>query len=94
VNRTFVVQGLCGVPVGAKAAAFNLAVTLSTAAGDLRVFPGGAPLPLVSAINWKAGQTRADNAVIQLGPSGDVTVHPDMPGGSVHLIVDVFGYFQ
>jgi hypothetical protein len=94
VDRTFVVSGQCGVPAGAKAAAFNLAVTLSTAAGDLRVFPAGAALPLVSAINWNAGQTRANNAVIQFGASGDITVHPDMPSGSVHLILDVFGYFQ
>ena len=94
VDRTFVISGQCGVPVGARAAAFNLAVTLSTAGGDLRVFPAGAGLPLVSALNWNAGQTRANNAVIQFGPSGDVTVHPDQPSGTVHLIVDVSGYFQ
>lgn len=94
VDRTFVIAGQCGVPVGAKAAAFNLAVTLSTAGGDLRVFPTGAGLPLVSALNWNAGQTRANNALIQLGPSGDITVHPDQPSGTVHLIFDVTGYFQ
>ena len=94
VDRTFVIAGQCGIPVGAKAAAFNFAVTLSTAGGDLRVFPAGAGLPLVSALNWNAGQTRANNAVIQLGPSGDITVHPDQPSGTVHLIFDVTGYFQ
>jgi CSLREA domain-containing protein len=94
VDRTFVIAGQCGIPVGATAAAFNLAVTLSTAGGDLRVFPAGAGLPLVSALNWNAGQTRANNAIIQLGPSGDVTVHPDQPAGTVHLILDVTGYFQ
>ena len=56
--------------------------------------PAGVALPLVSALNWSAGRTRGNNAVIQLGASGDVTVHPDMPSGSVHLIVDVYGYFQ
>jgi CSLREA domain-containing protein len=94
VDRTFVIQGQCGVPVGARAAAFNLAVTLSTAGGDLRVVPAGGALPLVSALNWNAGQTRANNAIIQLGAGGDVTVHPDQPSGTVHLIVDVTGYFQ
>lgn len=93
-DRTFVISGQCGVPPGAKAAAFNLAVTLSTAGGDIRVFPAGAGLPLVSALNWNAGQTRANNAIIQLGASGDVTVHPDQPSGTVHLIIDVTGYFQ
>jgi hypothetical protein len=94
VDRTFVIQGQCGVPVGARAAAFNLAVTLSTAGGDLRVVPAGGALPLVSALNWNAGQTRANNAIIQLGAGGDVTVHPDQPSGTVHLIVDITGYFQ
>lgn len=94
VDRTFVIAGQCGVPVGAKAVALNLAVTLPTAGGDLRVFPAGAGLPLVSAINWNAGQTRANNAVIQLGAAGDLTVHPDQPSGTVHLILDLNGYFQ
>jgi len=94
VDRTFVVAGRCGVPVGAKAVALNLAVTGPTAAGDLRVFPAGAGLPLVSAINWNAGQTRANNAVIRLGASGDLTVHPDQSSGTVHFILDLNGYFQ
>jgi hypothetical protein len=93
-DRTFVVSGQCGIPVGAKAAAFNLVVTLSSNGGDIRVVPGGVVLPLVSALNWSAGRTRGNNAVIQLGGAGDVTVHPDMPGGTVHLIVDVYGYFE
>jgi hypothetical protein len=45
-------------------------------------------------MNWRPGQTRANNAIVPLGPSGDILVHVDQASGSVHLIVDVNGYFQ
>jgi len=31
---------------------------------------------------------------VGLGPAGDLTVHPDQGAGTVHVIVDVNGYFQ
>jgi len=93
-TRTFVLAGSCAIPPTATAVAVNLTVAQSTAVGDLRLYPGGNPLPLVSAINYGAGQTRASNAVASLGPSGDLTVRCDQPGGTVQFILDVNGYFQ
>jgi hypothetical protein len=93
-DRTFVLAGQCGVPATASAVVLNIAVTGSTAGGDLRLYPAGSPLPLTSAINYKAGQTRADNAVILLGANGDLAVHLDQPSGTVHVILDVDGYFE
>jgi DNA-binding beta-propeller fold protein YncE len=93
-DRTFVITTKCGIPPGARAVAFNFTITQPTGLGDLRVFPGGVGLPLVSVINWRPGQTRANNAVVSLGPSGDIVVHVDQASGTVHLIIDVNGYFQ
>jgi len=93
-DRTFVIGGVCGISPTAKAVSFNFTITAPTNSGDLRVFPAGGGLPLVSTLNWSAGQTRANNAVIALGSSADLTVHPDQPAGTVHLIIDVNGYFQ
>ena len=93
-SRSFVLAGRCGIPPTATAVSFNFTVTQPAAAGDLRVFPGGAALPLVSALNWSPGQTRANNAIVALGSSGDITVRVDQPGGSVQLVIDVNGYFQ
>jgi hypothetical protein len=93
-DRTFVVAGQCGIPPAAVAVAFNFAVTQPTGQGDLRTVPGGGTLPLVSTMNWRPGQTRANNAITSLGPSGDIVVHVDQASGSVHLIIDVNGYFQ
>jgi hypothetical protein len=93
-DRSFVVAGQCGIPAGAVAVAFNFTVTQPTGLGDLRTVPGGGALPLVSTMNWRPGQTRANNAIVPLGPSGDILVHVDQASGSVQLIIDVNGYFR
>jgi hypothetical protein len=71
----------------------NVTVTQPAAGGDLRIFPGGAAMPETSAINFGPGQTRANNALVNLGVGGAIAVQNDAPG-TVHLIVDVNGYFD
>jgi hypothetical protein len=91
--RAFALAGNCGIPQGAEALSVNVTVTQSTAAGDLAVFAAGvsAGLPL---IEYRAGQTRANNAVVHLSESGALSVSCGQPAGTVHVIVDVTGYFQ
>ena len=93
-TRDFPVGSQCGVPATASAIAANVTVTLPTAPGNLRFYAGGDPVPPVSTINYSAGQTRANNATVPLGPNGDFVVRCGQSGGSVELIVDVVGYFQ
>jgi len=92
-DRTFTIVGKCGVPAAAKAVSINVTVTSPTANGDLRLYQ--TTLPLVSTINFAAGQTRANNAITALNGAGQFIVRTAMPAGkSVHFIVDVNGYFQ
>ncbi len=93
-DRTFVVAGTCGIPVDAKAISLNIAVTQPTNAGNIRLHPGGTAVPLVSAINYKAGQTRSNNAVIPLSALGQLAAYLDQAAGTAHLILDVNGYFK
>jgi predicted nucleotidyltransferase len=93
-TRTFVLAGKCGIPNSARALSVNVTVTGPTGAGDLRLFPAGVNLPLVSAINYTAGQTRANNAVVGLGAGGAVGVWCDQASGTVEVIIDVNGYFE
>jgi hypothetical protein len=93
-NRTLTAAGQCGIPATARALSLNVTVTQPGAAGDLRFFPGGSVVPLVSTINYRAGQSRANNAVAALGAAGDLTVLCDQGAGTVQLILDVNGYFQ
>src|SRR5439155_15824473 len=93
-SRTFSLAGRCGIPVSARAVSVTLAVTQPTAAGDLRLYPGGAPLPLASSINYTAGQTRANNAVPSLGASGHLAIPCDQASGTAPAIPYVTGYLE
>jgi len=93
-DRSFALANHCDIPLGAKALSANLTVTGSPEAGDLRAYPGDAPLPLVSSINYGPGQTRANDAVLRLGATGELSIHCDQASGSVHFILDVNGYFK
>ena len=93
-DRTFVVGGQCGVPSTAKAVSVNVSVTQGSAPGNLRLYAGGTALPNATAINYRAGQTRANNAFAPLGTAGALAVRCDQTSGNVQVIIDVNGYFQ
>ncbi|HMA17827.1 MAG TPA: hypothetical protein VKS03_05255 [Thermoanaerobaculia bacterium] len=73
--------------------ALNLTVTGAPVPGHLTIYPGE-PQPLASTINYGAGQTRANNAVLRLGAGGTATATCSQAEGSVNLIIDTTGYFQ
>lgn len=94
-DRTFPIAGSCNVPASARAISGNLTVTQSSGAGDLRAYPGGRALPLVSTLNFGRGQTRANNLIAELGAAGDLAIRCTMGSGqSVHAILDVTGYLD
>ncbi|HKD10944.1 MAG TPA: hypothetical protein VKE50_02670, partial [Thermoanaerobaculia bacterium] len=92
--RTFTISGQCGIPSGTQAVSANVTAVQASAGGDFRLFPGGSPLPPTSTLNYHAGAARANNAIVSLGPSGDLSVRCDQPGGTAQFILDVNGYFQ
>jgi len=93
-TRDFRLPGRCGVPASARAVSVNVTATQAAAAGDLRIYPAGATLPPTSVINFRTGQTRANNAVVSLSATGDVSVLFEAAAGGVHFILDVNGYFE
>ncbi len=98
VERVFTLTGgACGVPATARAVALNVTVTGSTGQGFVTLAPGNFAIPATSTLNFSAGQTRANNAVSALSTDGQgrVKAFASVTGpGSVHLILDVAGYFQ
>ena len=62
--------------------------------GNLRLWPGDQLPPASSAINYAAGQTRANSAVVGLSPTGGIAVRADQAGGGVYFILDVNGYLE
>ena len=89
-TQTFEVQGSCGIPVGAKAVTVNITAVSPTGQGHFRVFPSDVALPTVSTLNFPAGSGALANGAIV--PLADQTVEPG--SGTVHMILDVTGYFQ
>jgi hypothetical protein len=92
-TRTFALAGQCGVPPSAKSVAVNLTVTEPSSAGFFTAYPAGASRPLASTLNFSAGQTRANNAVLQLGSGGAVSIF-NGGSGTAHLVLDVTGWFE
>jgi hypothetical protein len=92
--RSFLVAGQCGIPPTAKSVSVNVTVTQPTSQGHLTLYPGGSSLPLASTMNYRAGQTRANNAILSLGSLGEISVVSGQPSGTVQFILDVNGYFQ
>jgi hypothetical protein len=86
------------VPPDAQAIACNLTVTGGTSGGNLRAFPANSSvLPLVANVNWVAKQTVGNFAIVGAATGGNfaasVALHNASTRGSVHVIVDIFGYF-
>ena len=93
-DRTFTLAGQCGIPATARAVSVNVTVTAPSATGNLRLYPAGTTLPGVSSINYSAGQTRGNNAIVSLNAAGALTVRCVQAAGTVDLILDVNGYFE
>jgi hypothetical protein len=84
----------CGVSPTAAAAAVNATVVGPTGPGYLVFYPAGSALPGVSSVNYGAGRTRANNAIVPLAPGALLTVASGQSAGTADLVVDVVGYFD
>ncbi len=94
-TRVFSVVGICGIDPGAVAISANVTVTEAATTGEIRAYPGNLPLPVSSTVSFRAGVTRANNAVLGLATdgSGKIAIH-NTSAGSVHVILDVNGAFR
>ncbi|MDL1949203.1 hypothetical protein FBQ97_05235, partial [Acidobacteria bacterium ACD] len=93
-SRVLRVIGTCSVPATAWAVSSNVTVVAPSSAGFLTIWPTGYPMPVASTVNFRAGQVRANNALLTLGTNGSVSVHAGLEPGKVDLILDVTGWFE
>jgi len=94
VERIFTGAGRCGLPTSAKAIAVNVTVVSPTAVGSVSAYAGGTAPPVTNVINFKAGQIRANNALVRLALDGSGTLALRANGADTEVIVDVVGWFQ
>ena len=87
--RTFNFAGRCGVPSTAAAITANVTATRASQSGYISFSTGS------SAVNFRAGQTRASNTLLGLGTGATASATAGLAAtGTVDLVLDVTGYFQ
>ena len=89
-TRVFSLFGQCGIPI-AEAVSLNITVTNTQGPGFIKIYPYGGSAPVVSTLNYVAGQTIANAAVVPLGFAGGVSIVAGVSG--TDLIVDTNGYY-
>jgi hypothetical protein len=93
VSRNFaLVSGPCtGLPASIGAISLNITVTNTAGPGFIKIYPQGGSAPVVSTLNYVAGQTIANAAIVPAAAGGGVTVVAGVSG--TDLIIDVNGYY-
>jgi Carbohydrate esterase, sialic acid-specific acetylesterase len=90
---SFRVAGVRGVPANASAVAVNLTVTSPTSYGVITAYASGTDKPGTSNLNYVAGQTVSNLAMVPLGTDGRLTL-TNTSSGSAHLMVEVSAYYH
>ncbi|NUS10758.1 MAG: PKD domain-containing protein [Streptomyces sp.] len=75
------------------AVAANLTVTQTSGSGQVTAYPDGIANPGTSNINYTAGQTLSNFAIIPVGADGRIDF-ANSAYGTAQLVVDVVGYFD
>jgi hypothetical protein len=105
VERKLIIKNVCGIPGTAKAVSLNATIVTPTVDGFFSMWPSGGVFPVVSTINFLAGEPAlANGAIVPLSaspvacPLGNcdlsVAYGTSSGGGTTHAVLDVTGYFQ
>ncbi len=79
------------VPADATAVVFTLTGVQPTASTFVTAFPHGQSRPVVSNLNLRAGEIRANLATVRVGADRVVDLYNN--SGSTHLLADLAGYY-
>jgi len=94
-TRSFSLAGRCGLTTAVKSVSLNVTAVAGSAPGNVVVYPGDLVAPQTSTVNFSAGQTCANNAVVGLATNGTGTLGAkNRATTAVNLIIDVSGYFK
>lgn len=79
----------------------HVTTIVPTLGGWLTIYPSGATLPTAASLNFAGGQVVANLAKVAVGPDGkftitntDVPTAPHPTSGTVHVAVDIVGYYN
>ena len=83
-------RGVCGIPSNATSVALTLTVVDPHGPGFLTAWPADRARPVVSNVNFDAGQIRANGSITRLDTSGAFRVFTSV---GADVVVDVVGAF-
>ena len=83
-------RGTCGIPSNATSLALTLTVDKPQTSGFLTAWPADQARPLVSNLNFNAGQIRANSSITRVDSSGAFRVFTSTAS---QVVVDVVGAF-
>ncbi|HEX5719845.1 MAG TPA: hypothetical protein VF179_27065 [Thermoanaerobaculia bacterium] len=95
--RLVMVAGTCGIPATARSVAVNITAVQPTGSGYLAAYPGYLESTGTSTVSFQAGAVRASSAILPLALNGTGTLSLDPSvagGGTVHMVLDVSGWFE
>lgn len=91
VSKRIQVTGRGGVPQGASAVSGNFTVVGPAGNGFLTLWNCSTSQPVVSTVNFSAGQVTPNAATVPLDPTGGVCVYSNV---GHQLVIDVNGYYS
>lgn len=95
-THTFAVRGnhgRCSIPAGATAIVANVTAVGPSERSFMTIWPSDRQQPTASSLNYVGGQPPFPNAVtVRLSADGRVNVYNQ--NGSVHVIIDVSGFYE
>lgn len=87
------VTGRAEVPTeGVTAVVVNVTAVAPRATGHITAFPAGTSAPLASTLNFTAGHTVPNLAVVKVGRDGRIAFQAS--SGSPHLLVDLVAFYS
>ncbi|MCU1398284.1 MAG: hypothetical protein JWN62_1393 [Acidimicrobiales bacterium] len=86
-------NGNCSIPANATGIVSNITAVNGTAGSFLTVYPGDAPQPLSSNLNWTAKSPATPN-LVTVGLSATGGIKAFNHDGTVDVIIDIVGYYQ
>jgi hypothetical protein len=98
-QRNVTIKGSCNIPSTALAVSLNATIVSPTVDGFFSLWPSNGVFPVVSTLNFLAGEPAlANGAIVPLAPAttGDLALAYGTASGqgSTHVVLDVTGYFQ
>jgi hypothetical protein len=87
--------GGCAIPAGAEAVQASITAVTPSAAGYLRAWPVGTPMPTATALNFAKAISTTNTGTVTIAVSGEQQLQILNASGDVnHFVIDVQGYFQ